>query len=93
MKKFLLIGAICVAATAAMAANGPAVFDLAGNEIGVVQSQNADGSYVVLPMASAGLGSEPLTIGAANMKTRPKGGLTTSLSIDQLGDREMQKLP
>jgi hypothetical protein len=78
--KFLLPAALfCLLATAAEAGSG--VYNAAGIEIGVVERLNRDGSVLVMPLPSSGLGNTPFLLTAAQVVRRIDGGLTVLASV------------
>ena len=74
MKLILPLTLFCLIATAAVA--GPGVYNTSGVEIGVVERQNSDGSLVVMPLPSSGLGNTPFLLPASAVLRRADGGLT-----------------
>ena len=73
MRLFLPLALFCLVATAAQAGQG--VYNQAGIEIGVVERQNADGSFLVMPLPSSGLGNMPILIAPSSVVRRADGGL------------------
>ena len=73
MKFALPLAVFCLIATAAVA--GPGVYNPAGIEIGVVERQNPDGSLLVMPLPSAGLGNTPFLVSPSQLLRRVDGGL------------------
>ena len=74
MKLLLPLALFCLIATAAEAGQG--AYNQAGIQIGVIERQNVDGSLLVMPLPSAGLGNTPFLVAPSAVVRRADGGVT-----------------
>ena len=79
MKALIASVVFCTIATAALAAQG--VYNQAGIEIAVAERLNPDGSLLVMPLPSSGLGNTPFLLPASAVVRRADGGVTVLASF------------
>lgn len=90
IRKILFASATSLAALAAAAPvqaedHNPIVYNLAGNEVGVIQSTRPNGDAIMLPtQATVDLGYYDVTMPAASLKPRERGGWVTTMNNEQI---------
>ncbi|HEY2011301.1 MAG TPA: hypothetical protein VGH23_20090 [Rhizomicrobium sp.] len=90
IRKILFASATSLAALAAAAPvqaedHSPIVYNRAGNEVGVIQAIKPNGDAVMLPtQATLDLGYYDVTMPAASLKPRERGGWMTTMNNEQI---------
>lgn len=88
MRKLLFVlsafAVLLLVSTEALA-RSPIIWNSQGNEVGVIQRFNPDGSVIMLPSRKIlGMGNFDVVMKSENLKPRAGGGWQTDLNLDQM---------